>query len=136
MNVALHARGEPTAALHVLSVCTAGGGLDQRASLGRTRAVRSVTALARYPIPLELVEALASPTGLALMVRARMRWAQFRPVAHVSARAGRYVAEIDFAEPIGPERQDGLVVMLTVMPDPSRGRPIGESEPLRVVAGE
>lgn len=69
-----------------------------------------------YPVPLELVEQLVSAQGMAFMVRARMRWARFKPIARVMVRADRFVAEIDFEEPVGPERQDGLVVMLTVRP--------------------
>jgi hypothetical protein len=50
------------------------------------------------------------------VIKARLAGASFRRLAFVSDRGGRYVATINFHEPIGVERQDGLVVALTVTP--------------------
>ncbi len=70
-----------------------------------------------YRIPVELMKRLASPTGLAFIIRADLRAAKLKPVARVTVRSGRYVAEIDFETPIGPDGQSGIVVMLGVQPE-------------------
>lgn len=68
------------------------------------------------PIPIELVERLVGPVGAAAMIAAQVRGASFQPLASLVTRADRFVAEIEFTGPLGPERQDGLVVMLGVKP--------------------
>ena len=65
------------------------------------------------PIPVDLVERLVGPTGLALMVRAQMRNAEFKPMAMLSIRGGRYVAELAYEHPI--ENETSLLVQLGVM---------------------
>jgi hypothetical protein len=67
-------------------------------------------------IPIELVERLVGPLGAAAMVTAQARGARFQPHATLHTRIDRFVAEIDFVAPLGPERQCGLVVMLGVKP--------------------
>lgn len=69
-----------------------------------------------YVVPVELVNALTGPVGTAAIIKARMAGARFRRLAAITVRADRYVATINFRDPIGPEGQDGLVVMLTVAP--------------------
>lgn len=69
-----------------------------------------------YPLPVELATAMTGPVGTAAIVKARLAGARFRRLAVISERGGRYVATINFREPVGPEKQDGLVVMLTVPP--------------------
>lgn len=70
-----------------------------------------------YSVPLELVKLHASATGLAFLLRAEMRGAMFKPVATMEIRAERFIAEVWFEAPIGPERQTSVVVMLGVMPE-------------------
>lgn len=69
-----------------------------------------------WPVPVEIITRLASPTGISFILRAKLRNAVFKPLGRISVRADRYVGEIDFVEPIGAERQDGLVVMLGIAP--------------------
>lgn len=65
--------------------------------------------------PLEIVRRLTTPTGLVFLMRAKMRGAEFQPLATLSTRGTRWTAEIWFREPIGPERQSSVVVALAVM---------------------
>ena len=88
-----------------------------------------------FLVPLEMVEQLVSATGMAMMVRARMRWARFQPAARVFVRAGRFVAEIEFEAPIGPERESCLVVMLTVRPDALRCAEAAVNDQRQAVVG-
>ena len=64
-------------------------------------------------ISVDLVEEFATPTGLAFLVRAKtLQGAEFRPLAVIHRREGRLAAEVFFERPIGPERQESLVVGL------------------------
>lgn len=67
--------------------------------------------------PFEMVKRLATPNGLATIVRAAMRGAQFRRLARICIRTGRYVAEVAFVEPLGAERLHGVVIPLPVRPE-------------------
>lgn len=69
-----------------------------------------------YAMPVELAVALATPTGLAEVIKARVAGVTFRRLAAVSERGGRYVATLDFKTPMGPERKNGLVIALAVAP--------------------
>jgi len=71
-------------------------------------------AAAAMALPIELVERLVGPMGLAAMIRDQVRGATFLPIASLRRVGDRWVAEIEFAAPIGPERQSALVVMLGV----------------------
>lgn len=70
-----------------------------------------------WTIPVELVDRLASATGLSMIVKAKLAGAVFQGTAQVFLRAGHFVADCPFVEPIGPERQDGVTVMLGVLPE-------------------
>lgn len=72
-----------------------------------------------WKVPTDIVDRLTSPFGTAQLVKARLRGAVFKPEAALHLRAGRYVAVIDFEEPIGPERLDGLAIMLNLLPGAS-----------------
>lgn len=74
------------------------------------------TAHTVWAIPVELAQALLGPVGTAAVIRARLGGARFNRLARIDVRAGRYVATINFQEPIGPERQTDLVLMLRFAP--------------------
>ncbi len=65
----------------------------------------------------ELLCQLVNPMGHAEMVKALVRGAVFKPQATILLRHGCFVAQLDFEEPVGPDRQDGLVLMLNVHPE-------------------
>lgn len=67
--------------------------------------------------PFEMVKRLATPNGLAAIIRASLRQARFRRLARISVRTGRFVAELEFVEPVGPERQRAVVIPLPVRPE-------------------
>jgi hypothetical protein len=56
-----------------------------------------------------------NPCGVATVIRARNSGARFKPHATVFRREGRLVARIDFHEPVGPERELGVVVLLNTV---------------------
>lgn len=74
-----------------------------------------------WPIPVEVIKGLASPTGVAHIIKATLRGATLKPLGRIEIRGGRFVGLIDFEAPIDIERQDGLVVMLGVAPEESMG---------------
>ncbi len=65
----------------------------------------------------ELLSHLVNPKGQSEMVQALLRGAVFKPQAMILLRHGCFVAQLDFVEPVGPDRQDGLVLMLNVHPE-------------------
>lgn len=73
-----------------------------------------------WTVPIELVRHITTPNGFAFLIRAEAMGAVFQPDARVFLRGGRFVAQVDFARPIGPEKQDGLVLMLTAIPGEHR----------------
>ena len=72
-----------------------------------------------WPVPVEVIKRLASPTGTAHIIKATLRGAVLKPLGRILIRGGHFVGEIDFAFPIDIEKQDGLVVMLCVAPEES-----------------
>jgi len=69
------------------------------------------------PIRREIVERLVTATGAAMIVRAVMAGAEIKPIGRLYERNDRFVVELDFERPLWPERQTGLVVMLSVLPE-------------------
>lgn len=70
-----------------------------------------------WPIPVEVIKRLASPTGAGMIIKATLRGATLKPLGRISIRGGNFVGEIDFVAPIDVEQQHGLVVMLGVAPE-------------------
>lgn len=70
-----------------------------------------------WPVPVEIIKTLASPTGKAHIIKATLRGATLKPMGRIMVRAGHLVGQIDFVAPIDIEAQDGLVVMLCVAPE-------------------
>jgi hypothetical protein len=67
----------------------------------------------KYSVPVEMALYQANATGLMFLRRWRGLGARFSPVAKVWRVGERLVAQIDFAHPVGPENQTGLVIQLT-----------------------
>lgn len=68
-----------------------------------------------HMVPIELVKRLATPTGLAFIIRAKLNGHQLAPLAQVFVRCGRFVADCPFIDQDGPER--AVTVMLAVVPE-------------------
>jgi hypothetical protein len=75
-------------------------------------------------VPTELVKHAASATGFAFLYRWEAQGAEFKPMAKVIRRGGHFVASISFVRPVGPEKQDELVISL-VPPIEENGEPGG-----------
>lgn len=54
------------------------------------------------------------PAAVSALVRARMAGAEFADLATVYQRGGHFCAEFHFLNPIGPERQRSVIVMLGI----------------------
>jgi hypothetical protein len=67
-----------------------------------------------WPIPVEVIKRLASPTGVSSIIKASLRGAVLKPMGRIWIHGGHVIGEIDFTFPIDVEQQDGLVVMLGV----------------------
>ncbi len=80
-----------------------------------------------FEVPIEVVDRLATSTGKAFMLRAILRKAVFNRIAVIETRGDRFIGRIFFVEPIGPERQDEIVVTLDLAhPRNDDANPIAE----------
>ncbi|HCQ52715.1 hypothetical protein [Brevundimonas diminuta] len=68
-----------------------------------------------HRVPVEMVLYQANGSGQMFLRRWRELGAQFRPVGLVWRVGERLVGQVDFAAPVGPERQNGLVVQLSTV---------------------
>lgn len=67
-----------------------------------------------WSVPVELIRHSAAANGMALLLRWEALGADLAPIGRISRIDGRYVGHIDFLNPVGPERQTGLVIGLAV----------------------
>ena len=64
------------------------------------------------PVHIELVRRLATPSGLIALTRAQMAGAVLKPMARYSVNGDMFLAEVLFEQPLGPERQLGVMMAL------------------------
>ncbi len=48
-----------------------------------------------WPIPVEVIKRLASPTGVSSIIKASLRGAVLKPMGRISIRGGHFIGEID-----------------------------------------
>ncbi len=77
----------------------------------------------KHSVPVEMCLYQANATSLMFLRRWRGMGARFCPMAKVWRVGERLVAQIDFAHPVGPESQTGLVIQLTTLLWESLGEP-------------
>lgn len=80
---------------------------------------RAATPDARWRVPVEMALFQATATSAALAIRCARLGARFKREADVWFVGERLVAQVDFEQPIGPEKQDGLVIQLQTRPQES-----------------
>jgi len=69
----------------------------------------------RMAVPVEMILYQVNATSQMFLRRWRQMGAEFEAVGHVWRVHERLVGQIDFKRPVGPEKQNGLVVQLSTV---------------------